>query len=999
MLLPRRIVGIFCALILLGALGNDSVFAQSWKVLPGHVPNGLSQLPVKGSVPATNQLRLAIGLPLRDSAGLDHLLNAIYNPASPSYHQFLTPDEFANRFGPTEQDYQTVQQYAVANGLTVVGTHGNRLVLDVVGQAAAVEKAFHVRLNTYQHPTENRQFYAPNTEPTVDVSLPVVDIQGLSDYSKPHPHLKRANAASPHNGSGSGGAFMGNDFRNAYASGATLTGSGQIVGLVQFDGFYARDIAQYAAAAGGGRASIQIQTVLLDGYNGVPTTGANSGNPEVSLDIEMAMAMAPGLSKIVVFEAGPTGLQNDVLNSMAQNSTVKNLSCSWGWSGGPSATTDNIFKQMSTEGQSFFNASGDSDAFTVGISSINGVDNPNNANSPSSSPNVTEVGGTTLTMNGTGGSFASETVWNWGGGTGSSGGVSSYYAIPAWQSGINMGANQGSTSMRNIPDVAMTADNVYVIYGNGSVGTFGGTSCAAPLWAGFMALVNQQAATLGHASIGFLNPAIYAIGKGQNGSFPYASCFHDTTSGNNTWASSPSSYPAVSGYDLCTGWGSPNGLNLISALAGSADSLGILAQGTIAFSGVVGGPFMPSPASLQLTNDSGSSLNWRMATLPTWLKASNTNGTLGASSAESVSLSIATLANTMKAGNYSVSLSFTNVATKVVQKLPITLSISQALALSTTNGFAAVGPVGGPFAPNSQVLTLNNLGGNSLAWSLVKTSAWITVSGTNGSLLGGNQANLTVSLNASAITLKAGIYKSTLRFLNGNALIGVVPFTLSIGQPIIANGGFETGTFASWTQSGNTAYTMVTRYNAFYVHSGIYGAELGPSGLPGYLSQTMTTIPGQTYAVSLWLRNASAAIPNWFQIQWNGNTIYEKGNMVNTSWTNLQFIVTASDTTSTLQLGFQDDPDYLGLDDVSVKAVSAAVVKATGVKNNDLHLAWNTSPGTLYQAQYKTNLLQADWVNLGSPTSANSSSFLLIDTNALQVSPQRFYRLVPLTVP
>ena len=96
----------------------------------------------------------------------------------------------------------------------------------------------------------------------------------------------------------------------------TLTGVGQTVGLVEFDGFYVSDIAAYAAAAGNGRANIAIQTVLLDGYNGVPTTGSGSGNPEVSLDIEMAMSMVPRLTAIVSFEAGPSGLQNDILNSM-----------------------------------------------------------------------------------------------------------------------------------------------------------------------------------------------------------------------------------------------------------------------------------------------------------------------------------------------------------------------------------------------------------------------------------------------------------------------------------------------------------------------------------------------------------------------------------------------------------------------------------------------------------------------------------------------------------
>src|SRR5205814_793026 len=135
---------------------------------------------------------------------------------------------------------------------------------------------------------------------------------------------------------------------------------------------------------------------------------------------------------------------------------------------------------------------------------------------PSDSTNITQVGGTTLTTTGPGGAYVSETVWNWGGGTGSSGGVSTYYQIPSYQVGISMSANQGSTTMRNIPDVALTAHNVYVAYNNGGGGVFGGTSCAAPLWAAFMALVNQQATAAAGRTVGFLNPAIYAIGKGAN---------------------------------------------------------------------------------------------------------------------------------------------------------------------------------------------------------------------------------------------------------------------------------------------------------------------------------------------------------------------------------------------------------------------------------------------------------------------------------------------------
>jgi uncharacterized repeat protein (TIGR01451 family) len=175
-------------------------------------------------------------------------------------------------------------------------------------------------------------------------------------------------------------------------------------------------------------------------------------------------------------------------------------------------------------------------------------------------------------MNGAGASYSSETVWNWDirygslyDGVGTCGGFSSYYAIPSWQTNINMTIPQGSSTFRNTPDVALTADDVFVIADNGSQypGT-GGTSCAAPLWAGFAALVNQQATNNGFGPIGFINPSLYNIAKGPN----YTKCFHDITTGDNTWSGSPNLFKATQGYDLCTGLGTPNGTNLIYALAG-----------------------------------------------------------------------------------------------------------------------------------------------------------------------------------------------------------------------------------------------------------------------------------------------------------------------------------------------------------------------------------------------------------------------------------------------
>jgi subtilase family serine protease len=649
------------------------------KILPGHVPAVTARLISTGRLPATNQLHLAIGLPLRDPAGLEKFLAEVSDPASPNYRKFLTPEEFTARFGPTEADYAAVKEFARTNGLAVTGTFGNRLVLDVTGPASAVEKAFHLSLRVYRHPTEARDFFAPDAEPTVDAALPVTDIQGLSDFSRPHPNSHRLDSSAgalPKSGSAPDGySFIGNDFRNAYAPGTVLTGAGQMVGLLQFDGFYSNDIAAYATAAGGGRTNIVIQTIKLDGFNGTP----GAANSEVSLDIEMAMAMAPGLAKIVVFEAASATYANDILNAMVTNSAIKNLSSSWGWTWiGGTATTETIFMTMAAQGQSFFNASGDGDAFATG--SANDVNNPNQTTYPSGSPNITVVGGTYLTMNGLGATYAAETNWNDntanpnGGYWGSSGGISTN-AIPYWQTNIvsiTNGTSKGSTTQRNIPDVALTAKYCYAVYSNGVSGSFRGTSCAAPLWAGFTALMNQQAALAGQSPVGFLNPAIYAIGKSAN----YTNCFHDITVGNNFWPSSPANFPAVTGYDLCTGWGTPNGARLINALAGPP---AISPLTGFAATGAVGGPFSPAAFFFSLTNSSASNLVWSFVNTSAWLNVSAASGTLAPDNASNVIVSLSAAANSLAAGVYGTTLVFTNRNTATAVNFPFQLSIGQSL--------------------------------------------------------------------------------------------------------------------------------------------------------------------------------------------------------------------------------------------------------------------------------------------------------------------------------
>lgn len=550
------------ALPLLLCAAARSGLAVDRQKLTGHVPALAANQASVGRLPAEQRMKLAIGLPLRNQEELNLLLQQLYDPASPVYHAYLTPQDFAQRFGPTEQDYQAVMAFATARHLNITKTSPNRVILNVEGAVSDIENAFHVTLRTYQHPTEARQFYAPDAEPTLDLAVPVLRISGLENSMLPHPmNLRKSslkakggvpmggsgNGGTPMAGSGPQGNYMGNDFRAAYVPGSVLTGVGQSVALYEMDGFFPSDIAQYATMAG--LPNVPLQTILLDGFNGTP----GFANVEVALDIEMCMAMAPGLAQILVYEGN---IAESIVNQIAVDNAASQVSCSWSWGGGPSPLIDQIFQQMAAQGQSWYNASGDYDAWPPGVA---------DAYAPIGSSYITLVGGTTLTTSGPGGAWVSETVWQWGFDTGSGGGVSSYYTIPSWQKGVNMTTNGGSATMRNLPDVALTADNIVVVADGGQVepGT-GGTSAAAPLWAAFTALVNQQAVANGQQTVGFINPALYSIAKNTA---LYRQAFHDIATGNNTNSVMTNLYYAVPGYDLCTGWGTPAGTYLINLLA------------------------------------------------------------------------------------------------------------------------------------------------------------------------------------------------------------------------------------------------------------------------------------------------------------------------------------------------------------------------------------------------------------------------------------------------
>jgi kumamolisin len=497
-------------------------------------------------------MRLVVALPLRNHSGLENFLAKVYDPSSASFHHFLSVEEFTREFGPTQQDYSAVVQWAKANGFQVAGTSRNRVNLNIVGSVANIEKALHVTMGVYQHPSENRTFYAPDREPTPDVGVQLWHISGLDNYSIPHPALvhraeKPEAIANTTTGSCPSQSFCGSDMRAAYYEGSTLTGAGQSVGLFEFLGTDLADLYDYYANVGQ-TLSVPITVLSTDGSS-TSCDEPNCDDTEQTIDMTQAMGMAPGLSSLVMYVGGS---DSAIFNAMATASPLNaQLSSSWIWYPPDPATDAPYFEEFAAQGQNLFQAAGDSGAWTSGSEVY-----------PADDVYLTSVGGTDLSTTGPGGDWASETVWADGGG-----GISpNKFAIPFWQTTAAAGCSSCSDSYRNAPDISANANYTFYVcsdqgqnpyFGGQECGAniFGGTSFAAPMWAAYLALVNEQSVENGGTTLGFINPALYAIGEGSG----YGTALHDITSGSN-------GFSATVGYDLGSGWGTPNGSGLISAL-------------------------------------------------------------------------------------------------------------------------------------------------------------------------------------------------------------------------------------------------------------------------------------------------------------------------------------------------------------------------------------------------------------------------------------------------
>ena len=561
-----------------------------------------------------SEIIIQLTLPLSDRQGAYDLLKHVSTPKDPLYHHYITAEEFAARFGANPADYATLRAWAVANGLSIVHESSARISLSLRGTVAQLQKLFKTQLNYYKA-ASGEQFYSASVEPTVpgEIASTVQKVVGLTGGAQnaalykiaktlgenPEASAVRTDTAG---GTGPGGTYGASDLRTAYQIPTFGGASPQVVAVFEDSGIHASDFQQYLTT--NKLPAVKLKQIPVDQAN----AAINGDQVEAVLDVDMIAAINPQVSEIQLYAApGANTISDfstdlvDVFDAVGTAASKPGgpsiLSVSYGldeiqivMGGGDPDTEGAALEALAVEGVTVFVSAGDQGAY--GRTGLDNSPPTLNAPDPGSQIFVTSVGGTTLFTYSKEQRLGEE-VWNglglYPGAGATGGGVSALWKNPGidfYQGVLLVEYNGGDGSARNVPDVAALADpltgvGIYLKSQGGWI-QIGGTSASAPMWAGYMSIVNAAGQFLRVGNIGFLNPLLYFSGTNfytNNDPIPAGLGLWypilDGTNGNfNLYG--VAGYGAGYYYNNCCGLGSlfgPYAYQLLSAAFPTSSSL------------------------------------------------------------------------------------------------------------------------------------------------------------------------------------------------------------------------------------------------------------------------------------------------------------------------------------------------------------------------------------------------------------------------------------------
>ena len=563
--------------------------------LPGSVRKAMTGAKAGKAVDAAELIEVTVRVRGRAEASADELMRL--GARKPAERQSMSREQFAARYGADPADMAKVEGFAHEHGLAVSTSNAAQRTLRLRGSVASMSQAFGVELRHYaksgQEPYRGRtgSIYVPK-----ELEGIIVGVHGLDNrpVAKRHSRFRDPIAAAG-KAKGKGAKKKAAPAKRKPAADPSVTapqvaalynfpqglnGKSQTIALIELNdtdksgkptgaGYSTSDLATYFK--GLGIAAPTVVAVSVDGGANVPGPDPDSDG-EVTLDIEVAGAVAPGATIAVYFAPNTTDGFIDAVNQAVHDTVHKPsvISISWGGPEDPDGQVDQQFTQGLNQaiqdaaqlGVTVCCAAGDQGSADMGTNAKEGPvwDGKPHADFPSSSPFSLACGGTKLSV--AGAAIASEVVWNEGtkGGAGG-GGVSNLFALPSYQTSSKVPKAPNGSAGRGVPDVAGDADpdTGYKIFLAGSQQVIGGTSAVAPLMAGLIALINESLAqkTPG-TTAGFLNPLLYGSA---------ASAFRDITTGNNDiYGKLKGLYTAGPGWDACSGLGVPDGTKLLTAV-------------------------------------------------------------------------------------------------------------------------------------------------------------------------------------------------------------------------------------------------------------------------------------------------------------------------------------------------------------------------------------------------------------------------------------------------